>query len=114
MCSSHAITQDINLTETAKAAEFFLSDGIIVTGTATGEATEPDEVNRNYSLIINFLICYLNKFIFVTFCVEVKYSVNIPVLVGSGVTKSNVHQYKDIDGLIIGSYFKKNGRHVLF
>jgi len=25
----------------AKAAEFFLSDGIIVTGTATGEPTEP-------------------------------------------------------------------------
>ncbi|XP_066597094.1 uncharacterized protein F13E9.13, mitochondrial isoform X2 [Prorops nasuta] len=34
--SSHAITSDISLTETAKAAEFFLSDGIVITGFATG------------------------------------------------------------------------------
>lgn len=30
--SSHAITQDITLLETAKAAEFFLTDGIVITG----------------------------------------------------------------------------------
>lgn len=84
--SSHAITRDVNLIETAKAAEFFLSDGIVVTGTATGEPTEPREVN------------------------QVKCSVNVPVLVGSGITRSNVHQYKGIDGLIIGSHFKKKGR----
>jgi len=42
--SSHAITQDISLIETAKAAEFFLTDGIIVTGTATGQPAEPQEV----------------------------------------------------------------------
>jgi len=34
--------------------------------------------------------------------------------VGSGVTRNNVHQYKGIDGLIVGSYFKKNGRHVSY
>lgn len=30
--SSHSITQDVSLLETAKAAEFFLTDGIIITG----------------------------------------------------------------------------------
>jgi len=41
--------------------------------------------------------------------IEVKNSVNIPVLVGSGVTLNNVHEYKGADGFIIGSHFKKNG-----
>ncbi|MEM6807013.1 MAG: BtpA/SgcQ family protein, partial [Bacteroidota bacterium] len=35
--SSHAISQDIDLMETAKAAMFFKSDGLIITGNATGE-----------------------------------------------------------------------------
>lgn len=30
--SSHVITQDVTLLETAKAAEFFLTDGIVITG----------------------------------------------------------------------------------
>lgn len=34
--SSNLITSDISIAETAKAAEFFLSDGVIVTGSATG------------------------------------------------------------------------------
>lgn len=42
--SSHAITHDVSLIETAKAAEFFLTDGIIVTGTATGQPTKPSDV----------------------------------------------------------------------
>ncbi|XP_050439765.1 uncharacterized protein F13E9.13, mitochondrial [Adelges cooleyi] len=83
--SSHAITQDVNLIETAKAATFFLSDGIIVTGTATGHPAEPQDVQ------------------------DVKRSVGVPVLVGSGVTVNNVHEYNGSDGFIIGSHFKKNG-----
>ena len=35
--SAHAITADVDLAETAHAAEFFLADGVIVTGAATGE-----------------------------------------------------------------------------
>ncbi len=35
--SSHSITSDVDIVETAKAAEFFLSDGVILTGTSTGE-----------------------------------------------------------------------------
>lgn len=34
--SSHTITSDVSLLETAKAAKFFLADGIILTGNATG------------------------------------------------------------------------------
>lgn len=34
---------------------------------------------------------------------------NIPVLVGSGVTVDNVHMYKSASGLIVGSEFKRNG-----
>jgi len=48
VCSSHAITKDVNLIEMAKAAEFFLSDGIIVTGTITGEPTAPYDANGNF------------------------------------------------------------------
>ena len=42
--SSHAITSDISVPETAKAAELFLSDGVIVSGLATGVPTDPLEV----------------------------------------------------------------------
>ena len=36
-------------------------------------------------------------------------SVNIPVLIGSGVMYDNVDQYMDANGMIIGSHFKKGG-----
>lgn len=38
---------------------------------------------------------------------------DVPVLVGSGVTINNVHKYKNVDGFIIGSHFKKHGMYVL-
>ncbi|HON44421.1 MAG TPA: BtpA/SgcQ family protein [Planctomycetota bacterium] len=84
--SSHAITSDIDIADTAHAAEFFLSDGVIVTGTATGN--EPDL----HELKI------------------VKKAVKIPVLLGSGITPENIEKYLPYaDGFIIGSYFKKDG-----
>jgi len=85
--SSHSITADTTIGETAHAAEFFLSDGLIVTGVATGAEASIDEINA------------------------VKKSVKIPVMVGSGVTYENVEDYLDsADALIIGSYFKKDGK----
>ncbi len=84
--SSHAITADVDIVETAHAAEFFLSDGLIVTGVATGSEANLAEVE------------------------QVKAAVKIPVLVGSGVTLQNVERYLALaDALIIGSYFKYNG-----
>ncbi|KAF3833205.1 hypothetical protein F7725_026870 [Dissostichus mawsoni] len=39
--SSHALTSDVSIEETAHAAEFFLSDGLIITGAATGQQADP-------------------------------------------------------------------------
>lgn len=36
-------------------------------------------------------------------------SVRIPVLIGSGVTHSNVEHYLQAGAMIIGSHFKKDG-----
>jgi membrane complex biogenesis BtpA family protein len=44
--SAHAITSDVDLVETAHAAEFFLADGLIVTGVATGRAADAAEGAR--------------------------------------------------------------------
>lgn len=84
--SSHAITSDVSLSETARAAEFFLADGVVVTGTATGE-----EVNAK-----DFA--------------EVRVATRLPVLIGSGVTLDNVDSYYAADALIVGSHLKTNGR----
>jgi len=84
--SSHQITQDVDIVETAKAAEFFLSDGVIITGKSTGN---PADLNET---------------------INVKSNIKIPVLIGSGIDDNNFKDYLKIaDGFIIGSYFKKNG-----
>lgn len=84
--SSHAITQDVSLLDTAKAARFFLSDGVIITGSHTGEAASVDELK------------------------ELKRFLDFPILVGSGITQDNVASYFPIcDAMIVGSYFKEDG-----
>jgi uncharacterized protein len=83
--SAHALTADVDLAETAKAAEFFLADGVIVTGTSTGRPAEPDDVRA------------------------VAASVSIPTLIGSGITAENVTDYPDADALIVGSSVKDSG-----
>ncbi len=81
--SSHSITLDIDLKETAKATEFFISDGLIVTGSATGEEANQSDVKI------------------------VKENTSIPVLVGSGINVNNIESYvNSADGFIIGSHFK--------
>ena len=83
--SAHALTADVSLVETAKAAEFFLVDGVIVSGIATGQPTDAAEVQ------------------------SVAGAVGIPTLVGSGVTLDNVANYRDADALIVGSSIKQGG-----
>jgi membrane complex biogenesis BtpA family protein len=83
--SAHAITADVNLVETAHAAEFFAADGVIVSGPATGRETDADEVRA------------------------VSEAVGIPTLVGSGVSVRNVERYAAADGLIVGSSVKRDG-----
>ncbi len=85
--SAHAITADVSLVETARAAEFFQADGVIVSGIATGHAPDADSVK------------------------SVKAGTDIPVLVGSGVTAENCHQFAPwADALIVGSSLKVDGR----
>ena len=84
--SSHAVTADVSLVETAKTAEYFLSDGLIITGTSTGVEANLEEIQA------------------------VKKACNIPVMVGSGVTINNLENYLSLaDALIVGSYFKEDG-----
>lgn len=84
--SAHAITADVPLAEAARTAEFFGADGIVVTGAATGMPTSPDEL------------------------AAVREAVGVPVFVGSGATPESLPQlWPHADGLIVGSYFKRDG-----
>lgn len=84
--SAHSITSDVNILETAKAAEFFLSDGVIITGNSTGTEANIDEAKL------------------------IKSNTNIPVLIGSGINTDNIKTfYNFADAFIIGSHFKENG-----
>ena len=84
--SSHAITQDVSLLDTAKAAQFFLSDGVIITGNHTGIAVSVDDLKA------------------------LKDQIDIPVLVGSGITIDNVKNYFPLcNAMIVGSHFKEEG-----
>ncbi|HEX8890790.1 MAG TPA: BtpA/SgcQ family protein [Pyrinomonadaceae bacterium] len=84
--SSHAITTDISLGETAEAAEFMRSDAIIVTGSTTARPPQLADV------------------------LEVKAHCRLPVVLGSGIDVNNIADfYTAADGFIIGSYFKRDG-----
>jgi membrane complex biogenesis BtpA family protein len=83
--SAHAITTDVDIVETAKAGEFFAVDGVIISGVATGQPTDPDEVNAVGS------------------------AVSVPTIVGSGITAENIHDYQNADALIVGSSIKQDG-----
>lgn len=86
--ASHAITGDLSLQEVAAGAEFFGADGLIVTGVATGAATDEGDVK------------------------EVRAGTGLPVFVGSGVTPGQVKSLfaAGADALIVGSSIKKGGR----
>ncbi|XP_073973272.1 uncharacterized protein F13E9.13, mitochondrial [Rhodnius prolixus] len=83
---SHTITSDLTISDVAKAAEFFLSDGLVLTGTRTGQPASTSDLEK------------------------VKEATNLPVLIGSGITVDNVECYSQADAFIVGSYFKKDGR----
>jgi membrane complex biogenesis BtpA family protein len=83
--AAHAMTADVPLAETAKAAELFLADGIVVTGPATGVEASPDEVHTVVS------------------------EVALPVLVGSGLTAANLARFAPAHGFIVGSSVKQGG-----
>lgn len=83
--SAHAITADVDIAETAKAAEFFSVDGVIVSGSATGSPCDPAELRA------------------------VSAAVGVPAIVGSGITPENIALYRDADAFIVGSSVKSDG-----
>lgn len=83
--SAHALTADVDVATAAHAAEFFLADGVIVTGVASGLPATPEDV------------------------ASVASAVHVPVLVGSGITAANLAQYAAADGFIVGTSLKRDG-----
>jgi len=84
--ASHAITADVDVAETARAAELFLADGLIVTGSRTGAPALREDATA------------------------VRGATSLPVLIGSGITRDNVGEYLEVaDGLIVGSSLKRGG-----
>ena len=84
---SHALTGDLDILDEVKQAEFFLVDGVIVTGARTTEPPAVAELRR------------------------VKRQARVPVLIGSGMTPDNIRTYFSLaDGFIVGSTFREGGR----
>lgn len=82
--SAHTLTADVDIAETAKAAEFFLADGLIVSGKATGSPVLLSELTA------------------------VQESVSTPILIGSGIDCKNLADYFPFaDGFIVGSSLKQ-------
>lgn len=84
---SHALTGDLDIIDEVKQAEFFLVDGVIVTGARTTEPPAVAELRR------------------------VKKQAHVPVLIGSGMTPENIDTYFPLaNGFIVGSTFRQGGR----
>lgn len=79
------MTSDVSLCDMVQAAEFFKSDGIVLTGSVTGD---PVSISDVYAAVE---------------------STRLPVIIGSGITADNVNEYKVANGLIVGSYLKEDG-----
>ena len=83
---SHALTGDLSIVDEIKQAEFFLVDGIIVTGARTTEPPSAKELR------------------------QVRRATKLPVLIGSGMTAFNIKGFLPLaDGFIVGSTFRENG-----
>ena len=84
--SAHAITADVDITETAAAVEFMRGDAVIVTGSVTGKAPRPADA------------------------LAVRRRCGLPLYLGSGVTTANLRKFLPVgDGFIVGSAFKEEG-----
>ncbi len=84
--SSHAITADVDVAETTRAAEFCGADGVIITGIATGQEIHVDDLGT------------------------ARVATKLPLLVGSGVTPDSVEDlFAWADALIVGSWYKRDG-----
>jgi membrane complex biogenesis BtpA family protein len=84
--SSHAITADVTLAESAAAAEFFGADGVILTGPATGQPTALGDLDA------------------------ARRGSGLPMLVGSGATAETVRTLLGkANAVVVGSDLKVDG-----
>ena len=84
--AGHALTADVSLAEAARTTEFFGADGIVVTGSATGQPTAVDDVRT------------------------VREAAGVPVCICSGLTPENLPLLWPLaDVFIVGSHFKHGG-----
>jgi membrane complex biogenesis BtpA family protein len=83
---SHALTADLDIVDEVKQAEFFLVDGVIVTGARTTEPPSVAELRR------------LRK------------AAHVSVIIGSGMTSQNIRDFFPLaDGFIVGSTLREGG-----
>lgn len=84
---AHALTADLDLTDVIRQSEFFMADGVVVTGRFTGIEPAVIDVER------------------------AKNTTTLPVIIGSGMNSENIDKYFDLaDGFIVGSTFRENGQ----
>jgi membrane complex biogenesis BtpA family protein len=84
---SHALTMDLDVIDVIKQSEFFIADGVIITGQRTMEPPKVAELRR------------------------ARKQANVPVLIGSGMTTANIKTYFPLaDGFIVGSAFRQSGQ----
>lgn len=84
--AAHNVTADVSIEETANAAEFFMADGLIITGSATAKPVNMQELKAIAKIT------------------------ELPIIIGSGITINNLERYLPYaDCFIIGSALKKQG-----
>lgn len=83
---SHAIVSDRSVAELTRDLAFFDSDAIIATGQRTGNSVVVDELS------------------------EIRQATQLPLLIGSGVTKENIPELLPmVDAVIVASSLKREG-----
>jgi len=83
---SHALTGDLTLADEIKQAEFFLTDGVIVTGARTTEPPSLSELR------------------------QARNAARATIVIGSGMTAQNIRTYYPrADGFVVGSTLREKG-----
>lgn len=86
---AHALTGDQTIGDHAKQAVLFQADGLVITGTYTGEPPEEHDIYQVRDAVGG----------------------STPVFTGSGLTLHNLEQlYPLADGFIVGSAFREGGQ----
>lgn len=83
--AAHAVTADISLPDLARGHAYCGADALIITGSSTGVRTSPEHVLQAQAA-------------------------GLPVVVGSGVTDTNIGEFSVADAVIVGSWLKADGR----